>query len=312
MISFGPIPSRRLGKSLGINNISCVKTCTYSCIYCQLGRTRNIFINKRSFYEPQVLLSHVKTHIEHLDAEHKPDYLTIIPNGEPTLDVNLEEEIKLLKTLHYPIAVITNGSLLFDKNTRHALKKADLVSVKVDSFHEETWIRINRPSKQLDFQLYLEGVKTFVNSYKGELFTETMLVKDVNDSEINVNLTAYFISKLKPKTSYLLTPTRPPSESLVSSPAISDLYCIKNTFERYGLKTKLLIEFEGNDIGITGNTYEDILDISSVHPIREDVLLKILKDNHADEYVLYSLISEELIKPVCYQGKTYYMRNYHV
>lgn len=316
MIAIGPVTSRRFGKSLGVNNIYVAKVCSYSCVYCQLGRTlgrtKERSTSPRSFYNPQTLFKYVSEHISQLDKVHKPDHITFVASGEPTLDVNLNEEIRLIKKLNIPVAVMTNASLLYEKSVRKALMQADVVSIKVDTLNEKTWRRLNRPAEQIDFEKYLKGIKTFAKSYKGKLLTETMLVHKFNDSEMEINMTAYFISKLEPTTAYLLTPIRPPSERTVSIPSITTLFGAKNIFMRYGIKTELLNKFEEGDIAVTGNAYEDILNISAVHPIREDVMLKILRDDHANGELLASLINEKLIQPIAHQGIKYYVRQYHL
>ncbi len=126
LLAFGPVPSRRLGRSLGVNNIP-PKNCTYSCVYCQLGKTLNTDIIRNSFYRPQDVLSEVNNKIdEALCRKERIDYLTFVPDGEPTLDINLKKEISLLKELGLPIAIITNSSLLWQKEVREALLEADL------------------------------------------------------------------------------------------------------------------------------------------------------------------------------------------
>jgi wyosine [tRNA(Phe)-imidazoG37] synthetase (radical SAM superfamily) len=312
MIAFGPIPSRRFGKSLGINNISSGKACSYSCVYCQLGRTKDKSVLRKTFYDPATIYKEVNAHINHLDLTHMPDCLTIVPNGEPTLDINLGDEIRLLKKFDLPVGVITNASLLFEQEVREALMQADQVCIKVDAIKELDWKKINRPAKQVDFRNYLEGLQVFAESFSGKLFTETMLVDSLNDSEEEIYLIANFITNLKPDVSYLLTPTRPPAERSVSTPSKTRLNFALNTFKNCGLKTELLDDFEGDDVGITGNAFEDILNISAVHPIREDVMQKILKLNHSSTSVLESLIDENLIKTMIYQGNKYYVRDYHV
>jgi len=113
MIAFGPVPSRRLGNSLGINNIP-PKTCTYSCVYCQLGRTNKMQVERHIFYNPQNILRAVQDKVNKVKETGVPiDYLTFVPDGEPTLDINLEYEIDLLKFLGIKIAMITNGSLIW-------------------------------------------------------------------------------------------------------------------------------------------------------------------------------------------------------
>jgi len=137
MIVFGPVPSRRLGQSLGINNIP-PKICTYSCVYCQLGRTAKMQVKRKEFYRPEKLANDVEARIEILRGKEEPvDYLTFVPDGEPTLDVNMDREIELLKHVGVKVAVITNASLIWDADVRETLSKADWVSLKVDAVSEK-------------------------------------------------------------------------------------------------------------------------------------------------------------------------------
>ena len=142
--SFGPVPSRRLGMSMGINNIP-AKACTYACIYCQVGRTMLLTRNRCEFYEPEKIYQAVQKKVaKALESGIKTDYLTFVPDGEPTLDVNLGKTIDLLKPLGIPIAVITNSSLMWRTDVRRELAKADWVSLKMDAFEDGIWRRIIR------------------------------------------------------------------------------------------------------------------------------------------------------------------------
>jgi len=139
VIVFGPVPSRRLGRSLGLNNIP-PKHCSYSCVYCQLGTTYNLIIERRQFYDPQNIFDEVKEKVIRLkETQEKVDFITFVPDGEPTLDVNLSKEIRMLKFLGIPIALITNSSLLFLESVRQDLCEADLVSLKIDAVSELTF-----------------------------------------------------------------------------------------------------------------------------------------------------------------------------
>jgi len=196
MIAFGPVPSRRLGRSLGINNIP-PKVCTYSCVYCQVGRTTEMTIGRRKFYDPDEVLQDVQEKICKSDEAGEPiDYLTFVPDGEPTLDANLGREIERLKPLGIPIAVITNNSLLSRQDVRDDLMGADWVSLKVDVVEERTWRRVNRPHGRLELASMLEGALTFAQSFQGRLVTETMLVAGVNDGEEHLSQVAGFLERL--------------------------------------------------------------------------------------------------------------------
>ena len=211
MIAFGPVPSRRLGKSLGINNIP-PKICTYSCIYCQVGRTLDMQIDREAFYSVDEIVQSVKKQVE--EARNKGehiDYLTFVPDGEPTLDSNIGREIELLKPLGIKIGVITNATLLWREDVRDEIYGADWVSVKIDAAGPDIWRKINRPHKTLDIGNIFEGISAFSQSFDGFLATETMLIDGINDRPDEFGKIAGFISTINPSKSYLSIPTRPPA-----------------------------------------------------------------------------------------------------
>ncbi len=311
MISFGPVPSRRLGKSLGINNIISPKTCSYGCIYCQVGKTIKKSCIRESFYKPQVLYEKVIKHLSQLSSDNYPDYLTFVSNGEPTLDQNLGKAIKLLKKTGIPVAVISNASLLFYESVREDLYLADWVSLKMDAGDIITWYLINKPVAGLDFENTLTNIKLFRNEYKGKLCTETMIVNGINDSTENISALAEIIKGINPEKAYLAVPIRPPVEKFVKIPDAEKLNLAWQTFNKMQIKTEFLTGFEGTDAGYTGNFYEDILNITAVHPLREDTLVKLLKNDAAGYSVVDSLIRQRLIKTIIYEGNKYFIRDFH-
>ena len=174
MIAFGPVPSRRLGRSLGINNIP-PKVCTYSCVYCQVGKTSEMRMERCPFYDPQEVFRHVEEKIDEAQKRGESiDYLTFVADGEPTLDANLGQEIELLKPLGFKVAVITNGSLIWREDVRSDLSKADWVSLKVDAAHAKLWRRMNRPFRSLKLKAILDSMLEFAMDYRGELVTQTV------------------------------------------------------------------------------------------------------------------------------------------
>ena len=138
-IAFGPVPSRRLGRSLGVNNIP-HKVCPYSCVYCQVGRTLRFQIEPSRFYEPAAIVQKVREKV--FESEGPIDYLTFVPDGEPTLDGGIGETIEQLKPLGIRIAVITNATLIDRRDVQAALRAVDWVSFKVDSVSEKTWKKL--------------------------------------------------------------------------------------------------------------------------------------------------------------------------
>ena len=308
MIAFGPVPSRRLGRSLGINNIP-PKVCTYACVYCQLGRTIKVQVERRAFYASGEILEAVQDKVKRArEIGETIDYLTFVPDGEPTLDVNLGREIELFKPLGIKIAVITNASLIWRENVREALMEADWVSLKVDSTREEVWRRINRPHGTLQLTSILDGMLEFTKAYRGELATETMLVEGVNDGDGHVKEVADFLARLKPAKAYLSIPTRPPAEEWVRPPgeeAINRAYQILN--ERVD-QVEYLIGYEGNAFAFTGNVEEDLLSITAVHPMREEAVSEFLARAGTDWPVVRKLIAQGQLIEMEYDGRKFYMR----
>jgi len=312
MISFGPVQSRRLGKSLGINNIISPKICSYNCVYCQVGKTMKKSIKRETFFQSEVIFEKVRFHLEQLNRANYPCYLTFVANGEPTLDLNLGKSIVLLKELGFPISVISNASLLFDESVREDLFQADWVSLKMDAGDNDTWQKINRPAPGLDFEKHLENIDLFRSCYKGLLCTETMIIEGLNDSVENFSKLAGLIKKLNPDKAYLAIPIRPPAVESVITPDVETMNLAWQIFNKSGIKTEFLTGFEGNETGFTGNIYEDILNIIAVHPLREDSLINLLKHDDADYEVVKSLIKQRLIRVTVYKGEKFYLREYHI
>jgi len=309
MIAFGPVPSRRLGRSLGINNIP-AKVCSYSCIYCQLGRTIKISVERKPFYTPERVFKNVRMKVEEVKVRgEKINYLTFVPDGEPTLDLNLGVEIELLREMEIPIAILTNGSLLQRADVREDLLKADLVSVKVDAVDEDLWRKIDRPHRSLDIDEILNGIIRFSREFKGRLITETMLIDGLYYPD-DLEKISDFLSELKPYKAYIAIPTRPPAEKWVRP---ADEESVNRAFQFFSKKlgdnaVEYLIGYEGNAFVFTGNVEEDLLSVTSVHPMREEGVRELLKKANASWRVIEKLMDEEKIIELEYEDHRYYMR----
>ena len=305
---YGPVPSRRLGRSLGINNIP-PKICSYSCVYCQLGRTLRMEVEPSSFYKTARLAEQARTKLERAREKGEPvDYVTFVPDGEPTLDADLGEEIEGIKTLGVKVAVITSGSLLWRADVRQNLLKADWVSLKVDAVTKETWHRVNRPHKSLKLEAILQGMRKFAQMFEGEMTTETMLIKDINDDLDEVKRIARFLALLKPSKGYVAVPTRPPAERVEPAREENINAAYQIFAERLGRQAEYLIGYEGNAFACTGNAQEDLLSITAVHPMREDAVVEFLRSADTDWETVQNLIENHSLVELEYQGKKYYMR----
>ena len=305
MIAFGPVPSRRLGRSLGINNIP-PKVCTYSCVYCQVGRTHTLQIERGPFYEPEDILKSVEKQVKKAIKKGEPiDYLTFVSDGEPTLDANLGYEIDLLKSLGIKIGIITNASLVFREDVRTDLMKADWASLKFDSILKTSWRKINRPHRELELRLILEGMLDFSKIFPGELVTETMLVHAISiDADILKEM-ADFLVRLNPAKAYLAIPTRPPAENWVRPPEPEDINVVFQVFREKLDQVEYLIGYEGNAFAFTGNVEEDLLSITSVHPMRESAVCEFLKKAGANGSVVHQLMAQSKLVETEYAGQKF-------
>ena len=307
-IAFGPVPSRRLGRSLGINHIP-PKICTYSCVYCQLGRTSRMQVNRSEFYEPEQVLRAVQDKVEATREMGEPvDYLAFVPDGEPTLDAKLGHEIGLLRPLGIKIAVITNGSLIGRRDVQADLMQADWVSLKIDATCDEVWRRLDRPQRTLQLAAILEGMLAFAQVYPGELVTETMLVEGINDSAEHMGQIADFLAELKPARAYLSIPTRPPAEAWARPPAEEVINQAYQILSQRLDRVEYLIGYEGNAFALTGDVERDLLSITAVHPMRQEAVSDFLARAGSDWSLVRRLVAQGQLVETTYAGRSFAMR----
>jgi len=306
---FGPVPSRRLGRSLGINNIP-PKHCTYSCVYCQLGRTLNYEYKRKVFYTSREILEELLNFLKKFKG--RIDYITFVPDGEPSLDINIGETVTAIRDhVNIPLAIISNSSLMFDEKVREDLKLFDLVSLKIDAVEGEIWRRINRPHPKLNLKNILRGIKLFSESFNGTLITESMIVKNVNDIDEHVEKLSEFIGFVNPSKAYISVPIRPPAEKWVSIPDEEKLLKIYDRFvDVLGEgKVELLTGYEGPNFTSLPDPIQAILSITYVHPIRLDYAYKMLENYHLNpQETLDRLVREGEIVMLKYKGYTFVMR----
>jgi wyosine [tRNA(Phe)-imidazoG37] synthetase (radical SAM superfamily) len=275
---YGPVPSRRLGRSLGVNPIP-FKTCNYSCVYCQLGRTTHRTNQRKDFFPPGELLNEIKRVIEPESSHSEIDFVTFVGEGEPTLCKSLGWLIKKTKEIaDIPIAVDTNGSLLHREDIRNDLSQADVVMPSLDAGTAETFRKINRPHRGIDFEAVVEGMGWFRQEYDGEIWVEVMLVKELNDSEEELKALKSILEKIEPDRIYINVPIRPPAEPWAVPPnkdaialarsILGDVNVIDITGEETG---------EFSTEGFT-NPEEAILAIIRRHPMREEQVIETLKN----------------------------------
>jgi wyosine [tRNA(Phe)-imidazoG37] synthetase (radical SAM superfamily) len=298
-ICFGPVPSRRLGRSLGINNIP-PKACSYSCIYCQVGPTKKTEIVPRNFFSPDAIYDEVVTHLERAQKKGESiDYLTFVPDGEPTLDARLGDSIRRLRSVGIPIAIISNASLAWQQRIRETMMEADWVSLKVDAVEGFLWRKINRPHPSLDHKAILKGMLAFSRDFKGTLATESMLIQGLNDNGKAAQELADVLGKLKPDKAYIAIPTRPPTAKKVHTPDESAINRVYQIVHQQVDHLEILSGYEGSSFAYTGDVVKDLLSITAVHPMRKDAVRELLTKAEADWQLVEQLLNnKDLIETV--------------
>lgn len=309
MIAFGPVPSRRLGYSLGVNHIP-PKHCPYSCVYCQVGRTTHLETKRQAFYPLEQILEEVEKKInESTQAGGAIDYISLVPDGEPTLDKNLYQLIKGLSAFEIPVAVISNASLIDHDEVQEALCLADWVSLKIDSTNESDWHRINRPHRSLSLSSILTGTLAFQKRFQGELVTETMLISGINDDERSISQLSTFLQELQPFKSYMSIHIRPPAEPWVKAPDSESMRIILDVIQQELPFADVLFDQENADFVSTGNMVDDILAILAVHPIYEKALRAMLKRAGADWSIIEGLLKYGLLSTIQYRDQLFFLSN---
>ena len=286
---FGPVPSRRLGRSLGIDPIP-LKTCNWNCVYCQLGRTRPL-VEVRKEYIPR---RDILNELEKALAVHQPgdiDWITFVGSGEPTLHTGLGWLIRQVKShTDIPVAVITNGSLLIYPDVREDLLLADAVLPSLDAGSSRLYRRVNRPMPRYKFEGFLRGLSSFRQIYSGQLWVEVMLLQDLNDSEEALKDIAAALVDIQPDQVHLNVPVRPPAEAWVS-PASKER--VTRALEILGSKALVVQDaVSGLQLAGVGNLAKSILGVISRHPMDEAQLLRIF-GGWPPEEVLDALASLE-------------------
>jgi wyosine [tRNA(Phe)-imidazoG37] synthetase (radical SAM superfamily) len=207
---FGPVPSRRLGFSLGVDPVV-PKTCTLDCIYCELGPTTDLTVSRRRYVDIDDILEELSARL----AEHPDlDFITLSGSGEPTLNSDIGRLIDAIKSMSdAPVAVLTNGTLLGDPDVRSALLRADVVAPSLDAVSRDAFRRINRPHESLDPAAIVDGLAAFAREFKGQIWLEVVFVKGINDDSDEIARIAEVIETVKPHKVHVNTVVRPPAVS---------------------------------------------------------------------------------------------------
>jgi wyosine [tRNA(Phe)-imidazoG37] synthetase (radical SAM superfamily) len=300
---FGPVPSRRLGRSLGVDLLP-YKTCTFDCIYCDLGRTTHKTISRGFFVSPKEIERELGLALPSL--EKRPDYITLSGSGEPTLNQNLGDIIHSIKRVtSIPLAVLTNGSLLFIEDVRIDLMEADVVLPSLDAVNPLIFECVNRPHPSLKIDELIPGLIQFRKQYRGQIWLEVVLCRGVNDDKEEIERLKGVIERIQPDRVQLNTPVRPPAEEFAYPLTTSQLEEIR---ERLGDKAEIISEFTAPmGEGFDSDKSAEIIQLISRRPCTAEDISKAL-GLHIDEVVKYLNILQKkgAVQYRVYQHRCYY------
>lgn len=297
---FGPVPSRRLGRSLGVDLVP-FKTCSYDCVYCQLGKTTRLTAERREWVPRRVVLEELRGKLD-----SAPDYITLSGSGEPTLYAGIDELVAGIREMtSVPIAVLTNGSMLWNKDVRRELAGVDLIVPSLDAGCEETWRAVNRPDPSLSSETTVEGLVAFRNESDAAYWLEVCLVEGVTSSEEEVRRIAELAKRIGPDRVQLNTATRPPAEDWAAAVP-------RDTLERLAIRfeppAEVVADFEaGHEAEGFVATRDAVLQLLERRPCSVADIARGL-GVHRNEAIKYvqDLLSHGRIETADRGGKAYY------
>jgi len=235
---FGPVPSRRLGLSLGVDIVP-LKACTQDCIYCQLGRSSDKTIRRKNYVPVETVLEELK---KRLEQGLQADYITISGSGEPTLNTQLGRLVEGIKKItDIPVAILTNGTLLYDPQVRADCAKADVVLPSLDAGDEETFQKINRPHKDINLEKLIAGLIAFRKEFNGQIWLEVFFLDGINTDERQIANINTIITQIRPDRIQLNTAVRPTAERGIS---IVDQGTLSAIARQLGPKAEVIADFQ--------------------------------------------------------------------
>lgn len=297
MYAFGCVPSRRFGQSLGVNLIP-AKTCSYSCIYCQLGHTSRHTVSRQSFFIREDVMQDIRDAVRN---NPHADFITIVGEGEPSLSADLGYILEQCREeFCLPRAVITNGSLLWQASLRQELQAADVVNITLSVCNEEQFRILHRPHKSLNLAQVWEGILRFSREYTGRLWVEVMLVDGVNTDRTDMEILSKRIRMLQPDRIFVMVPHRPPAVCTVRIPSADT---ILDALSIFGAEDVSRQEEGGFGVQQYPDAETSLLEICRRHPLRLEQARKIETTFGAG--TLDSLLSAGKIKLHTYQGQEF-------
>lgn len=299
---YGPVASRRLGFSLGVDIIP-FKTCTLDCVYCQLGSTGKTIVRRGSWFPPDEILAQIRKAVE---SGQRIDVITFSGSGEPTLSRDIGCLIRAIKKMtRIPVAVLTNGTLLYRKDVRRDLVAADIVVPSLDAVPAALFRRINRPHDSLENRRIIDGLVRFREGFSGEIRLEIMLVKGVNDFPASIRALKSAVARIRPDRIELNTVVRPPADRSAGPLGSAALARIRAQF---GPKAEIVASLaKRKQAPASGRLEATVLATVSRRPQTAADIASALGRHH-DEVLkaLMSLLGRRRVRKLVHEGKTYF------
>jgi len=288
---FGPVPSRRLGVSLGIDLVP-YKTCSYDCVYCECGKTTNLTFNRKEYVPTDEIIKELNNFLQ---SNPELDYITFSGSGEPTLHTGIGIIAKFLKSNYpqYKIALLTNGSLLYDEEVQDAIMNIDLIMPSFDAFSDKVISKINRPAPKFNREKYIEGFKEFFAKYSGKVKVEVFVAKGVNDCREEIEKIDEFLGDFNVDAIQLNTLDRPGTEDWVKPVSRNELEQIRKYFKKNTVKIIAKFHSRKQSKAYSSGIKAKILDTISRRPCTAQDLCNVL-GLHINEINKYlDMLSEE-------------------
>ena len=300
---FGPVASRRIGRSLGVDLVP-FKTCSLDCIYCECGCTTNETLQRKEYVPFDEIIAEIK---EWYSNGGSADYITLAGSGEPTLNSRLGDIIRGIKKItNIPVCILTNGTLFYREDVREEAALADLVIPSLDAPNEDIFNNINRPPEKLDFNKYIEGLILFSNYFSGNLWLEIFVVPGINDDDKSIAQLAEIAKKIALDKIQLNTAVRPTAEKNVHSVSEEKMYALAKNFSP---EAEVVASFSKKTVVNDNATKDKVFSLLSRRPCTvEDIASGLgIKPADARQFVIH-LFEENMIKKSEREGKEFYLK----
>lgn len=297
---FGPVASRRLGQSLGINHVP-PDVCSYACVYAHRTDTPATRVEREPIADPEQIAGEVRQRLDALRGQ-AIDHVTFVSTGEPTLDSRLGETIARVRRTGVKVAVMTDGSLLWRHDVRQELAQADVVSITVDAARRDAWRQIAQPAPRLRLDDVLAGIRAFAETYRGTLLTQTTVVRGINDDQSEMESVADYLQLVEPSFAYLAVPTHPGVRP-ASDEAFTRAYA---ALADHLPRVACLFDEDDQDTLDTPHDVGGLMAIAAERPMERQEVEAWLKESSRSWSLVQALVDDGALRVVEYRGRTYF------